>query len=66
LKNDDLIMTEALSEEILQLIENLREGEKDSESFDALPERMKWHHFWAMARSKAKKSIVNHVYRYKY
>ncbi|MCX5826194.1 MAG: metallophosphoesterase [Deltaproteobacteria bacterium] len=54
-KKDDLVMTEALSEEIMQLIENLREGETDSESFDALPERRKWHHFWEMARSKAKK-----------
>ena len=55
LKNDDLNMTEALSEEIMELIENLQEGEVDSESFDALPERLKWHHFWEMARSKAKK-----------
>ena len=59
LKNDDLIMTDALSEEIMQLIEDLREGETDSESFDALPERMKWHHFWEKARSISKKSIIN-------
>jgi hypothetical protein len=55
LKDDGLIMTEALSEEIMQLIENLREGETDSELFDALPERLKWHRFWDMARSKVKK-----------
>jgi serine/threonine protein phosphatase 1 len=55
LKNGDLTMTEALSEEIMQLIENLRVGEANGESFAALPERLKWHHFWEMARSKAKK-----------
>ena len=54
LNNDELIMTESISDEIIQLIENLREGEADSESFDALPERLKWHHFWAMARAKVK------------
>ena len=55
LKNDDSIMPEALSDEVIQLIEDLREGETGSESFNELPERLKWHHFWETARAKAKK-----------
>ena len=48
LKNDNLIMTEVISEDILQLIEDLRERETDSDLFHALPERLKRHHLWVI------------------